>query len=221
MTLIAFHHAGGSPAAFTTWRRRFSPNIRIVSASLPGREKLNSYGSNDVGSILNDLAEQLRGETSAPYAIYGHSMGGTIGFAFAMHQAAHGRTAPRALMVGACVAPTSVLPVPPSEIGGAAGGAERHVGTGVAAIKRRQLAEDLLLLDRVRAYCTTNFDQPAQFPIRVFTGSDDPLSANPESWATVCARGVQVERIDGGHFFHRNPEFIGRVDQHCSDLLVA
>lgn len=221
MNLLAFHHAGGSPAAFAKWQRRLSSDIRVIPVELPDRSDGTSENPVSTEHFLLELTYALESETTIPYAIYGHSMGATIGFAFAMYQAIHKQRLPTALMVGAGVSPKSPLPVPTFETSRTGSCSQPMAESAVIAIKKENLSKDLILLDHVRAYCVEYFDRPAHFPIRVFTGMDDPLCPDPESWREVGSHDVNVVTVSGGHLFHRDAKFIEIVNQYCSELLSA
>ncbi|MDR6910101.1 surfactin synthase thioesterase subunit [Rhodococcus fascians] len=223
LTLVAFHHAGGSPAAFTNWRRHLGTDIRFIAVSLPGRKDLASYKRRDVENLLLDLDMQLRDKCAGPYVVYGHSMGATIGYAFAMYQGERHRRPPISLLVGAAAAPKSPTVLLGStavvDLVGAAINPDQQSDLG--SVKQQQLVSDLYVLERVRTYCSSTFPRKASFPIRVFVGNQDPLPVMPAAWKLQTVGDVAVEEVAGDHFFHRIPKFVDRINQCCADLMAA
>jgi surfactin synthase thioesterase subunit len=83
--LICLHHAGGGASLFYKWQKIIGNQIEIWPVQLPGREnRIDDPLTWDYKEIVNELAEAI-----APYlvdqtfAIFGHSMGGIIGFELA------------------------------------------------------------------------------------------------------------------------------------------
>lgn len=223
-SLIAFHHAGGSSATFISWHRQLAPHIRLVPVTLPHQVHSDSCTLREIESLVARLNEQIVPWTSAPYTIYGHSMGATVGLAVSLYRVANHLPGPRALLVGAAAAPDSPID---SRTVRAIADADRtttsDIDSPVAGIKRRQLHADLRILDALRSYCVSTFQSPADFPIRVFVGTRDPLSRpdTAKKWSKYTSASCASETVEGDHYFHRDPGFVARIRRLCSDSAVA
>jgi surfactin synthase thioesterase subunit len=222
-TLIVFHHAGGSPAAFISWRRHLAGHLRLVPATLPGRAHLDSYPAQGATSFVSRLGEQLGPWMSTPYTIYGHSMGATVGLAVALSRVAEGKPGPRALIVGAATAPASPYG---DRLIGAAAGANPLTARSIAKVKQvklDQLHADLSMLTKLRQYCLDTLHAAADFPIHVFVGRDDPLRhlGLAQHWYPYTSGRCTSETIDGDHFFHRDPGFVKRINRLCAEFTTV
>ncbi|GAA3536592.1 alpha/beta fold hydrolase [Amycolatopsis ultiminotia] len=223
-TLIAFHHAGGSPATFLPWRRMLSPRVQLVSATLPAQPESEPCTEREIELLVSRIGQEIAPWTSAPYTIYGHSMGATVGLALSLHQAANGLPAPRELLVGAAAAPDSPIDgLTAAVIARSGRAAAEFAGSAVAEIKQRQLDADLRTLAALRNYCTKKFRSPVDFPIHVFVGDRDPLRhlAIANRWSKYTSNSCTAETVEGDHYFHREPGFVRRINGFFAELTAA
>jgi surfactin synthase thioesterase subunit len=75
--LFCLPFSGGGASLFHGWCRLFPPEIEISPLHLPGREERIGEPP-DVSPA--EIAEVLAGRIDLPYAVYGHSFGGRLGF---------------------------------------------------------------------------------------------------------------------------------------------
>jgi surfactin synthase thioesterase subunit len=221
MWLLCLHHAGGAASAFHDWQARLGPDVCVLPVQLPGREarvrETRVRRMRVLVERLDDALEPYLSEDSAPpFAVYGHSMGGLVGFRLAQRRAARGARLPVRLMVGAHPAPHRPhrlhrVPDLPrqqlvdllTDIGGLPPELLRHPEWLDHALA--------LIRDDLRVCADDAHDQRAQeplpCPIDVFAGRDDPLLpvAEAAAWAQHTSAACVVHAVRGGHFFTHDP----------------
>ncbi|CAM5644567.1 thioesterase II family protein [Streptomyces atroolivaceus] len=232
LRLFCFHHAGGSASSFSGWQPRLGGGVTVVPVQLPGREhRAREPRLHDFARLLDELDEALDPLMDAPYAFYGHSMGGIVAYEMARRRFAQGRTPPRQLLVGACppphaprgdIAPDRVtdeeLTAWMTGLGGLPELVLRYpewLRLAVAVLR------DDLRLAHGRAPGPGPGEEPLPVPIRVFAGSSDPLVTPglAAGWARHTSADFRVFNLPGGHFFHRSaPTIMLRL---ISSLLAA
>jgi len=205
--LFSLPYAGGGASAYRAWTRAMPPTVGVLPLQLPGREgRIAEPGNFDAA----DVADAIEARADRPYAIYGHSMGGRLGFEAVRELRRRGAVLPYTLYVGASRPPDAVEPL----------GALTH-------------ADDATLIDRVLELGGVPpevFDEPelrelvlpvfrADFgwidryryveedplPVRLVavSGADD-ADAPPglmAGWARHTSAGFVQHTLPGGHFF--------------------
>jgi surfactin synthase thioesterase subunit len=79
--LFLFHDAGGSKDLFESWYDQINNDIEMIVVQLPGRsERRDETPYLDINKLLADLVPLMDNVIDKPYSIYGHSMGGLLGF---------------------------------------------------------------------------------------------------------------------------------------------
>ncbi|MEM7386477.1 MAG: thioesterase domain-containing protein [Verrucomicrobiota bacterium] len=74
-----------------------SPAINICPIALPGREaRLSEPLPDSIPSLAEQLAHELKEYSEEPYAIFGYSMGGLLGYEMIQRWKAWGRPGPMA-----------------------------------------------------------------------------------------------------------------------------
>jgi medium-chain acyl-[acyl-carrier-protein] hydrolase len=105
--LLCFPHAGSSAAAFGPWASRLPEDIDVWAVEYPGRGTRRPEAPFvRMHALVAALLEGLGPELTPPFAIFGHSMGGLIGFEFARQLRRHSPSRPVALFVAGCRAPS-------------------------------------------------------------------------------------------------------------------
>ncbi|MEV4727129.1 thioesterase II family protein, partial [Micromonospora humida] len=100
--LFCLPYAGGGASAFRRWQPEAGPDVEVLPVQLPGRE--NRIGD-DPDFTVAELAAAIADRADRPYAIYGHSMGGRLGFEVVRELRRAGRELPVRLYVGGARAP--------------------------------------------------------------------------------------------------------------------
>jgi surfactin synthase thioesterase subunit/acyl carrier protein len=79
--ILMFHDAGGSSQLFNDWDVNLSDNYELIIVELPGHgNRLNEKPINDFELLMDIIIPKINKIINKPYSIYGHSMGGLLGF---------------------------------------------------------------------------------------------------------------------------------------------
>ncbi|MEU3456524.1 thioesterase domain-containing protein [Micromonospora sp. NPDC006766] len=207
--LFCLPYAGGGASVFRRWQQGIGPDVEVLPVQLPGRE--NRIGE-DARFDIADVAAAIASRADRPYAIYGHSMGGRVGFEVVRELLRTGAPLPLRLYVGGARAPhvtaaslfDGLSKVDDDEL-------LRRLGDGgglpAELLEHPELVELLLPLlradfGRVDSYRYVP-GEPLPVPIVVFSGRHDRAVTREHSlaWAEHTAAGFTLHEIDGGHFF--------------------
>jgi medium-chain acyl-[acyl-carrier-protein] hydrolase len=160
--------------------------------------------------LIQELQRVLDPYFGVPFAFFGHSLGGFIGFELARALRRQGRRGPVHLFIAGSRAPQlpSRLPelhrLPDAEFIKELG---RYGGTPEEAVKDVDLMR--LLLPMLRAdFSLTETNEyaeepPLEMPISVFGGLEDPVVERFEltAWRDQTTRALTLRMLPGGHFF--------------------
>jgi surfactin synthase thioesterase subunit/phosphopantetheinyl transferase len=243
--LFCLPYAGAGASAFHGWAAALGPDVDVRPVVLPGRE---GRIAEPPGFEVAELARVLAAAADRPYAIYGHSMGGRLGFEVARELRRAGGPLPLRLYLGGCRPPD---PVPPglglaghsSGVSGTrvadplAGLSRATEGELVARLRRLGgLPEEVvaeaelleLLLPAIRADLAWldgyryQPEPPLPVPIAAFAGADDPVATPFDmlAWAAHTTARFWLRTEPGDHFFlHRRRDRLAAVIR--ADLLAA
>ncbi|SCF04657.1 Surfactin synthase thioesterase subunit [Micromonospora viridifaciens] len=216
--LFCLPYAGGGASVFRRWQEGIGPDVEVLPVQLPGRE---NRITEDPRFDIADVAAAIASRADRPYAIYGHSMGGRVGFEVVRELRRTGAPLPVRLYVGGARAPhvtaaslfDGLSQVDDEEL-------LRRLGDGgglpAALLEHPELVELLLPLlradfGRVDSYRYVP-GEPLPVPIVAFSGRHDGAVTRSHSaaWAEHTAAGFTLHEIDGGHFFlqDRLPELL-------------
>ncbi|MFE7840552.1 thioesterase II family protein [Streptomyces sp. NPDC057474] len=228
--LYCFAHAGAGVSSFGRWQQRSGPGVDIVPVLLPGRETRRGEprltGRDGLlGDLLGPLADAA---ADGPYALYGHSLGGTVAYTLTRALLAAGLPGPELLAVGACPAPHTLAPGGGDltdeqllrfvgDLGSAPGGplAETHSVWHRAVLP--VLRDDLVLARALRAAAMdASTGGPLPVPVLAVDGRDDPVAgpAALDGWRQWTTGRFVRRTVAGDHFFVRGreiPRLIGRA----------
>src|SRR5687767_3532603 len=83
LRLVCFPYAGGGSTVFRPWPSALPPDVELLAVELPGRDtRFKEKPFRQLEPLVNALCEEVAPQLRAPFAIYGHSMGSAVGFAF-------------------------------------------------------------------------------------------------------------------------------------------
>ncbi|MEV4976034.1 thioesterase II family protein [Streptomyces scopuliridis] len=217
LRLFCFHHAGGGATAYASWQRELGPDVVVLPVQLPGREtRAREPRITDMAELTGVLNRVLGPALRAPFAFYGHSMGGAVAYNLTLSRQRRGERLPERLLVGAYPAPHLPAVLASTEamsdeemarvlirIGGMSEMMLRYPDWLTAATD--QVRDDLRVCT---GYDRTELPRLA-CPVEVFSGVDDPLlpAGDAAAWESHAAAGYRLHRVPGGHFFFReSPE---------------
>ncbi|MGW3612188.1 thioesterase domain-containing protein [Micromonospora sp. NPDC005163] len=207
--LFCLPYAGAGASAFRHWPDRLGPDVEVLPVQLPGRE---NRISEDPRFQIADVARAIAGRADRPYAIYGHSMGGRVGFEVVRELRRTGRPLPLRLYVGGARAPHVSEPSVfdgLSRVDDAELLRRLDAGGGLPAglLEHPELVELLMPLlradfDRVDGY-RYRPEAPLPVPIVAFSGRTDRAVTREQSaaWREHTAAGFTLHELDAGHFF--------------------
>lgn len=241
LQLFCLPYAGASATAYLRWRRLLPADIAVVPLEPPGRgARLDEPLLRDFEALAADIADMLcrhlaRSGGTAPYALFGHSMGGLLAWRVCHLLWRRGLALPRRLVVSGCAAPGRRDPRRFASLrGDAALSAElrKHGGTPEAVFGDAELLRLTLdVLDADYRVCES-FRRadvpPLPLPLHVFAGRDDPITAAElRGWSIETSAGHTLDWFAGGHFFlhdsqahvmHRLGEYLGTPIDHAATL---
>ncbi|WP_330301248.1 thioesterase II family protein [Streptomyces sp. NBC_00503] len=222
LRLLCLPHAGGSASFFHSWGHAFGDDVEVLAVRYPGRQE--RIGEEPL-TVLEDLAAAITGELEpyldVPLAVFGHSMGASIGYEIALRLAERHGTAPALLMLSGRKPPHLLTPRT------AAFGSEADLveevkrlgGTDSALLDDEDLRE--LVLPALRAdfaavsTYTARPGVPLPCPVVGYVGDSDPDVAVPAvaAWAQLAPRGFALRVLPGGHFYllDRQAELVGDI----------
>jgi medium-chain acyl-[acyl-carrier-protein] hydrolase len=201
--LFCFPHAGAGAAAFTQWPEHLPSDVDVCVPCLPGRDgRVDELPSPAMLPLVTSLAQEMLPLLSAPYALFGHSMGAFIAFDLA-HRLTELGHPPAHLFVSAQRGPklpypgTPIYALPEDQF--LAGVLQRYANIPQQVLEQRDLMAILLRTEAYR-YRAAN---PLACPITAFGGSEDRHISREqlESWASETTNRFRLHLVPGGHFF--------------------
>lgn len=217
-SMFGIPYAGGSALSYGGWKRQLAPLIDFVPIELAGRgARIDEpfYGSMEeaVADIEASIVAQLN---TAPFSIYGHSMGALLGFEVAHRLSQSGRP-PQHLFVSGRIAPHR------DRLGRSQ---ERHSlgdralieeiiamgGTPREIFEQQELADLLLPIFRADFRIVESYQfvgKPCKLPcdVTVFYGDEENISfEDAVAWEEHSDKSCQVYSFAGDHFFIRSHE---------------
>ncbi|MGW1838136.1 thioesterase II family protein [Streptomyces sp. BBFR2] len=222
LRLFLLHHAGGSGAHYDKWRPLLPADWEIHTPDLPGRGSLGAHPP--VTTCAEAVAFLRQGPLSrpgdAPYAVFGHSLGGIVAYELTRTLQELGEPLPVWLGVSACGAPPLGDPVDRSswtdeDLRGwlaSAGGTAAEVLRHPLAwqLFGRSVRSDLRIVDDWRPDPDA---PPLRVPLAAFGAEGDTI-APPDrlrGWDRRSRHPLGVHLHPGGHFYlHDRPQNVVR-----------
>ncbi len=201
---------------YRTWPNHISNKIEVWAIRLPGREnRLREPPFKHIPPLVEALVDVLRPHLTVPFALFGHSMGATIGFELTRKLRQEQLPQPIHLFASGQRAPPIPNPLPnihhlpPADF---IDNVLKYNGIPSMVLQEPELIE--LIVPILRADFTKvetyqyNPRPPLACPISVFGGeSDDTVTLeNLGAWRNHTASRFTMRTYPGGHFFIRNVE---------------
>jgi pyochelin biosynthetic protein PchC len=207
--LICFHHAGGGPSLYREWQRSCPPDTEVWAVALPGRETRVAEPPIEHLSVAAErLAEVL--PLDLPFAFFGHSLGGVVGFELARLLRERGLPQPEHLFVSASPPPQTCRRA--SSRGALSETELLHLleglgGTPKEVLDHPEIRDIVLTVLRADFHMIDNYQAPEgstlRLPITAYAGDGDP-HVPPEriqAWERWALPGFALRRFDGDHFY--------------------
>ena len=107
MKLIMIPFGGGNKFSYNYLKKYLAQDIKMIAVELPGRGyRMNEELLYNASDLVGDIYNKLKTEMEPPYAIYGHCMGGLIGYLFARKVYEEDGFLPNQLLVSGCPGPS-------------------------------------------------------------------------------------------------------------------
>ncbi|MET7993314.1 alpha/beta fold hydrolase [Amycolatopsis sp. NPDC005232] len=210
--LVCLPHAGGSATAYFPFSRAAIAAglpADVVAVQYPGRQdRRGERCFDDLAAMADALADDLGPWFDRPVALFGHSMGATLGYEVARRLEARGAEL-IGLFASACRAPSAqrIEYVHQRDDDGLIAALKELSGTDTAVLGDDELLR--MVLPAVRgdytAVETYRHDAGAELrcPIHVLVGDTDPVTDLDEAgaWRAHTTASCDVAVFPGGHFY--------------------
>ncbi|ACK71146.1 Erythronolide synthase., Oleoyl-(acyl-carrier-protein) hydrolase [Gloeothece citriformis PCC 7424] len=211
LRVFCFPYAGAGASLFREWSKDVPPDIEICPVQLPGREnRFQDPPFTNLKALIQTLGTLIMPHLDIPFAFFGHSLGGLLGFELARELRRQKASSPVHLFVSASRAPqipdfsSPIHTLPDPEFKQAI---ERFKGTPKEVLENAELMA--LFLPTLRsdfALLETYFysgGQPLECPITAFGGLEDSQISREllEPWHKQTQSHFQLTLIPGDHFF--------------------
>lgn len=209
--LYCLPHAGGGAALFRTWPNALPADVEVCPIQLPGREmRFAEHRFTSIAGLVHTLAPIILPHLQKPFAVFGHSMGGLIGFELIRELRRLDAPAPVRLFIAARQAPQLVETHPPlhglpdQEFFEALH--RRYGGIPGEALNNQEIRDVFIPLLRADVEMVETYryqpEQPLDCPITVFGGRSDSIAeAYLRAWQQQSRQPVFVRVMEGSHFF--------------------
>lgn len=212
--LFCLPYAGAGGSAYRGWAAAFGADLEVHAVALPGREsRIDDSPELDP----DEIAQAIAGRADRPYAIYGHSLGGRLGFQVVRSLRRSGSVLPQRFYAAACRPPDLritdglydlIADVPDAEL------VEKlTVGGAIPAevLDYPDLVQMLLPAFRSDFRWLDNLEYvdepPLPVPVVAFASVDDPLVSPQQmgGWGRHTSAGFTLHVLPGGgHLFIRD-----------------
>lgn len=229
LDLFCLPYAGGSSAVFRAWDCMFPEWVSVRPIEYPGRgTRLIETRIEEPGALVAKLCEDIAPHLQRPWAIFGHSLGGALGYEIAktlstqhplvgfFPSGRHGPNRPDP------APPRSHLPKDAliEEV-------RSLNGSPPEVLENEELLElilpiirsDFLLSERISRGVDV---KPLACPVHVFGGSDDPEVPQDTlaPWRAAAGGRFGVTVIEGDHFFLHEDVSVAQMRSIIIDTLA-
>jgi medium-chain acyl-[acyl-carrier-protein] hydrolase len=214
--LFCLPFAGGGASTFLAWRDAVPDWLEVCPLQLPGRDqRINERPLRRAAELAVQLIAALQPLLDRPFAFFGHSMGGLVGYEVTRVLRRDGERLPIGLFVSGTHPPHAPSQQPPRHQLNDADLLQhlRALGGTPDAFFRDPALRDLFLptlradLELAETY-DAEAHEPLPVPITAFYGRSDRFVGADEvrEWARYTSSGLRVHAFDAGHFFIRDAQ---------------
>jgi medium-chain acyl-[acyl-carrier-protein] hydrolase len=211
LRLFCFPYAGGGALSFRSWADSFPQTIEVCAVDIPGRgTQIKFPPFTRVEPIVDAIASALIPHLDRPFAFFGHSMGGSIGFELTRLLRRKYARSPAHLFISGRPAPQIPLKKPPIHALPEPSFLEelrRLQGTPEEVLANTELMQLLLPIlkadfEVLETYSYSN-ESPLDCPITVFGGWQDREVDRDElkAWKEQTRTTFSLYMLPGDRFF--------------------
>lgn len=225
LRLFCLPYAGGGSVIFHHWPQELSAAIEVCTVKLPGREnRITESPFVSMTPLVQALAEGLAPHLDRPFALFGHSLGGLIGYELVHELKRQQRPAPVHLIVSASRAPHLPLrrsPIHDLPVEAFIDRLRDYAGTPEQILENSALMDLLMPVLRADFAISETYQSmvqtPVACPITAFCGSRDNIvySEDVQAWQPYTRNTFILHTIAEDHFFINSArsELIAKVGQ--------
>ena len=211
LRLFCLPYAGGGTAQYRPWARLLPPEVEPYALCLPGREeRINERPVEHMEPLLTAMAQALQPLLDRPFVLYGHSLGGLLGFELAHTLRRIAGVEPARLIVSGRGAPESP---PAPAIGHLPDAAfvaalnQRYGGIPQAVLNEPELLALFLPVLRGDFRLLEGYSYkarpPLSCPITAVGGAQDSMVTADalHGWRPHTQGALTTHLLEGAHFF--------------------
>lgn len=231
--LICLPYAGGGAGAFYRWSLFLDTAIDLIRIQLPGHEtRIREPLLKRLDEVVNVLADALFPFLDRPFMVYGHSMGGLLGFELIRKLRADHGIIPAHFFVSSFRAPhlppedPTIHDLPEEQF---IDKLRQYGGVPEQVLAERELMELMLPILRADFQILETYiykeGLPMECPITAFGGIQDP-KIKPrmiEAWRNETSCTFRSMFYPGGHFFisERPQAVVSAINNETRAILQA
>jgi surfactin synthase thioesterase subunit len=214
LRLFCMPFAGGQASVFASWASDLGSDVELRALSLPGRgARFAEPALENLGALLDTIEPLMLPLLTAPFALFGHSMGATIAFELARRLRRRGGPLPLHLFVSGARSPRRLQSTDTLHAFSDAqlieqlrllGGTPDEIlrNPQLLALALPSLRSDLRLLER----WVSPEEPPLPLPLTALGGRNDPRVSADELalWRAHTSGAFTVQLFSGDHFYLLN-----------------
>ncbi len=211
LRMFCLPYAGSGTAQYRPWARLLPTDIELYAVCLPGREeRINERPGERLVPLVDTLAQALQPLLDRPFVLYGHSLGGILGFELAHTLRRTVGIEPARLIISGRGDPESrpapaIGHLPDDQFVAAL--TQRYGGIPQAVLNEPELMALFLPALRADLRMLESYDyrarEPLSCPITAVGGTQDRM-VPPEAihgWRPHTKGELATHFLDGAHFF--------------------
>ncbi|MCB0211586.1 MAG: thioesterase [Anaerolineae bacterium] len=232
LRLFCLPYAGGKASIFQTWPEMLPAEVELCAIQLPGRsDRLSEPAFTSMPLLIEVMLPHLLSYLDKPFAVFGHSMGGLIGFELTRYLRRQHTIQPVCLFMSACRAPHVSLTYSPLHMlpDSAFKAALRYINGTPEPILQNEAFIDLLLPTLRADFAlseTYRYYEEALLDcsICVFGGKQDKLVSYSalNAWQEQTQGQFQLHMLPGDHFFLTSAQLrlVGAISHELDHLKI-
>ena len=212
VSIYCFPYAGGGASTYRSWQAILPIGIRVNPCQLPGREeRFSEEPLSSLEAILEHVCEEVLPTVSAPYALFGHSMGALVAYELCQEIRRRGGPQPNHLFVSGMGAPQQLCMESPLVHQSTDEELLNHIqrlgGISSELLQDREMQSLFVPLLRADLRVSETYQYqhapPLSCPISAWGGADDFLTSaeSLDAWRERTSSSFRLRILPGKHQF--------------------